>query len=182
MSDESVSEYMFLNVVQSKWFSALILNMWPFNAIQYFSHPPAHSYEWGECVRVYVLTVVQSRRFRTPFLKMRSCNAILHLSHPPPPFYVWGECVRVYVFKGSSVQTAPHSNFQNVTPQRDTMFFASTSIVLWVRRRWQSICVGQSRRPRTPILKMWPCNAIPYLSHPPPPLYEWEECVSVYVF
>ena len=40
----------------------------------------------------------------------------------------------------------------------------------------------QSRESRTLILKMWPRNAIPELSHPPARFYERGECVRVYVF
>ena len=138
-----------------------------------------------ESVSEYMfLKVVQSRRFRTPILKILSCNAITYFSHPPPRFHEWVECAMVYVFKSSSVQTVPQPNFENVAMQCDSTFFVSTTTFLWVRRVCQGIFLNvlQSRRSRTPFLKMWPCNEIAHVSHPPPRFYEWGECTRVYDF
>ena len=64
-------------------------------------------------------------------------------SHPPPVFYEWGECLRVCVLKSTSVQTVPHSSFENVTVPCENKRFASIICCLWVRRVSQS-CVLKS--------------------------------------
>ena len=55
MIEESVSVYMFQKDVQSRRSRTLFLKTSPCNARTRFSYPPPAFYDWGECVRVYVL-------------------------------------------------------------------------------------------------------------------------------
>ena len=72
VSEESGSGYVFKSSsVRSR---TLFLKKWWCNARTKFSHPPADFYEWGECVRVYVLQTNQSGRSRILFLKTWPCN------------------------------------------------------------------------------------------------------------
>ena len=155
MNEESVLEYMFFKVVQSRRSRTRILKMRRCNARTTVPHPNFqngtrhhifrihhHVFMDEESVPEYmVLKVVHSRRSCTLILKMGRCNAITHLSHPPPPFYNWGEYVKVYVFQSSSVQAVLHPNLENGTLQRDNTFFASTTSFLWLMRVSQSVCV-----------------------------------------
>jgi len=141
MNEESVSEHMFLKVVQSRRSRTLILKVGPCNARTHFSHPPPGFYEWGECTRIYSFEkIVQYRWSRTLILKMGRCNARTPFSHPPPAFYEWGECTRVYVFKITSVQTILHTNFENGMLQCEHILFASTTAFLRMRRVYQIRC------------------------------------------
>jgi hypothetical protein len=115
MSEESVPGYIVLEVVQSRWYCTLILEMGCCNARTHFSHPPPRLYKWGECTRVCSFKSSSVQIVLQPILKMEPCNAVTHVSHPPPAFYERGECTRVDVFKSSWVQTVPHSNSENGT-------------------------------------------------------------------